>query len=162
MHELDTLFALGEVAIGMAGFSAIVVLFKRRESGRWRAQDADRFNGMLLHAMAAAFFCVLPAFLSALIGAPATLWAVASALLGAQIVLHTGIVLRLPSTRNPTRVAVGLGGLTALGFQLVNVAGVGIPRGFAPYLIGVLWHLLHAGVLFVMLIWVRAEDVEEA
>jgi hypothetical protein len=160
VHELDTLFALGEVAIGMAGFSAIVVLFKRRESGKWRAQDADRFNGMLLHAMAAAFFCALPAVLRALIDATATLWAVASGLLGAQIALHAGIILRLPSTRTPTRAAVGVGGLAALAFQVLNVAGVGVPRGFAPYLIGVLWHLLHAGVLFVMLIWVRAEDVE--
>jgi hypothetical protein len=160
MHELDTLFALGEVAIGMAGFSAIVVLFKRRDSGRWRSQDADRFNGMLIHAMSAAFFCALPAVLEALIEATATLWAVGSALLGTQIALHAGIILHLPSTRTPTRAVVLLGGLAALTFQLLNVAGVGIPRGFAPYLIGVLWHLLHAGVLFVTLVWVRAEDVE--
>jgi len=106
VHELDTLFTLGEVAIGMAGFSAIVVLFKRGDSGRWRADDADRFNGMLIHAMAAAFFCVLPAFLAVLIDAPSRLWVVGSALLGTQIALHTGIVLRLPSTQGPARAVV--------------------------------------------------------
>ena len=59
MSESETLFSIAQVAIGLAGFSAIVVGFKRLESGDWHRADADRFNGMLIHAMCAALFCVL-------------------------------------------------------------------------------------------------------
>jgi len=44
--------------------------------------------------------------------------------------------------------------------QVLNVVGVGASRGFTPYLIGLHRHLLQAGVLFVLLIWVRDEDIE--
>ena len=42
-----------EISVALAGFSAIVVLFRRGESGTWLPRDADRFHGMILHAAAA-------------------------------------------------------------------------------------------------------------
>jgi hypothetical protein len=160
LPELDTLFALAELAVGMAGFSAIVVLFKRRESGRWLPRDADRFNGMVLHAMAGAAFCFLPAFVDVLTGQESTLWRVCSALLGAQIAIHAAIVVRLPSTSMRARALVAGGALVAVTLQVLSVADLWIPNGFTPYLIGLQWHLLQAGVLFVLLIWVRDDDIE--
>lgn len=162
MSELDTLFGLAEIAVGMAGFSAIVVLFKRRDSGKWQPADADRFNGMLIHAMSAALFCVLPALVHALAVQPDTVWSLCSSALGLWIAAHVTLVARLPTTGNVTRVIVAVGGLLAVAFQLANVTDLGIERGFAPYLVGVLWHLFHAGTLFIMLIWVRSEDIEPA
>lgn len=159
LSELDTLFTLAEIAVGMAGFSAIVVLFKRRDSGKWLPSDADRFNGMLIHAMTAAFFCVLPAFADVFVS-PAAIWTACSAVLGVQICVHIGIVVRLPSTSAITRAVVLTGGLIAVALQALNVAGRGIEHGFGPYLIGVLWHLFHAGALFLLLIGVRPGDVE--
>jgi hypothetical protein len=144
----------------MAGFSAIVVLFKRRESGQWLPEDADRFNGMVLHAMAAAIFCFLPAIVEAATGPGPDLWLVCSALLGAQITVHAAIVMRLKSTSTPARALVAGGAFVAAGLQVLNVVGVGASRGFTPYLIGLQRHLLQAGVLFVLLIWVRDEDIE--
>ena len=47
----DVLFTVAEIAVALAGFSAVVVLFKRRDSGRWRAADADRFHGMVVHGV---------------------------------------------------------------------------------------------------------------
>jgi len=160
VDRLDTLFGLAEVAIGMAGFSAIVVIFKRLDSGQWRRDDADRFNGMLIHSMAAAFFCVLPPFLAAFLAEPVTLWRVGSGLLGLQIAVHASLIARLSSTAGIARGVVLAGALVALDFQVLNVTGADAARGFAWYLIGVLWHLLHAGALFVMLVWVRASDVQ--
>ena len=51
--ESDVLFSLAQIAVAFAGFSAIVVLFGRGASGRWRQSHADRFHGMVLHAMVA-------------------------------------------------------------------------------------------------------------
>lgn len=160
LNELDTLFTLAEIAIGMAGFSAIVVLFKRRDSGAWAADDADRFNGMVLHSIAAAFFCILPSVLDVFTGDPAWTWTLGSALLGAQVLAHVVIVLRLPSSSLAVRISVGSMGLLVVVLQLANAAGLGFAREFGPYLVGVLWHMFQAGLLFVSLIWVRAADVE--
>ena len=98
MSESETLFSIAQVAIGLAGFSAIVVGFKRHESGDWRRADADRFNGMLIHSMCAALFCVLPSILDPFAPSASALWTLASALLGLQIAVHASPVLTLSST----------------------------------------------------------------
>ena len=59
-EQTDTLLALAEVAVALAGFSAIVVVLKRGVTGQWTSHDADRFHGMIIHAIAAVVFCLLP------------------------------------------------------------------------------------------------------
>jgi hypothetical protein len=158
--EPSSLFTLAEIAIGMAGFSAIVVMFKRRDSGQWHSADADQFNGMVLHAMAAAFFCVLPAIIEVFTDDPARIWLVGSAILGVQIIAHTAGILGLASTTRATRTVVVVGASAAVILQALNVFGVGFSREFQPYLAGVMWHMLHAGGLFVMLILVRPSEIQ--
>jgi hypothetical protein len=159
VEERATLFTLAEIAIGMAGFSAIVVMFRRRESGTWDAADADRFNGMVLHAVAAAFFCVLPTILHTLTRDAATTWMLGSALLGLGVTVHAGIILWLPTTAGAQIAIVGGGALFVVGLQLANAAGFGYSREFEPYLVGVLWNIINAGHLFLRLVWVRSSDV---
>ena len=159
LDEQGTLFTVAEMAIGMAGFSAIVVMFKRRGSGRWDPADADRFNGMLLHSIAAGFFCILPSVLQTFTREVATTWLLGSAALGLQVLVHTCIVLRLPSSSWRVKALVGILGLLVAALQLANVTRLGFDREFGPYLVGVLWHMFQAGLLFLMLIWVRASDV---
>ncbi len=50
---MDTLLTL-------AGFSAVVVSFKKRDANTWLKLDADRFHGMILHAILA-LLSLLPA-----------------------------------------------------------------------------------------------------
>ena len=57
---MDTFQTLAEVSVAMAGFSSIVVFFKRRETDIWQKSDADRFHGMILHSMLAVLFAFLP------------------------------------------------------------------------------------------------------
>lgn len=153
------LFALAELAVAFAGFSAIVVLFKRRDSGKWLPGDADRFHGMVLHAMAAVFFCALPAIVGVFTTSPDWIWGLASGLLGLQIAAHVILVLSFSTTTGFGRIALGFGLLVA-GLQALNVLEVGFSREFGPYLLGVLWHLFQSGVLFVWLIWIPADAVE--
>lgn len=58
MVETDLLFGLAELSVGLAGFSAIVVLFRRRETGKWRVGDAERFRGIVLHAISAFVYLI--------------------------------------------------------------------------------------------------------
>jgi len=57
---LDTLLPLAEVAITMAGFSAVVVILKKCDTNTKLKLDADRFHGMILHAILA-LLSLLPA-----------------------------------------------------------------------------------------------------
>ena len=157
MPESEALYALAEIAVAMAGFSSIVVLFKRSDSGTWNPADADRFHGMLLHSMAAVFFCLFPSLVAVFAGSEAAVWTIASAVLGAQVLLHSVVIFNLPSTRGAARLAIVLA-LGVVVLQILNILAIHFAREFRPYLVGVLWHLLHAGGLFVGLVWVRSSE----
>jgi hypothetical protein len=157
----DTLHSLAEIAIGLAGFSAIVVIFKRRDRGTWLPEHADRFHGMVVHSMVAALFAFLPEGVAAFTDDPAAIWGLSSALLGAQALAHTALVLGLATTQPLQKVWVGAAGAAVVVLQGLNALGLaGFDREPGAYVIGVLWHLATAGFLFVMLIWVRDEDIE--
>ena len=160
MSEFDTLYSLAEVSIAMAGFAAIVVVFRRRDRGGWHPADADRFNGMLLHAMAAAFFCFLPTALWIFFTAPGRIWAIGSVAMALQVLAHAWTIFRLPTSDGWVRVFLVLP-LLVVALQVMNVLGIGYSAEFRPYLAGVLWHLFQAGLLFVMLIWVRESDLAD-
>lgn len=158
---METLYTLAEIAIGMAGFSAIVVVFKRRDTGSWLAEDADRFNGMILHSIAAVFFCMLPAVIAAFSALDTTIWRIGSAALGLQVLIHTLGILTLSSTGTVALFLTGIFGGAVVLLQALNVSGVFFSGEFGPYLLGVLWHLIHAGGLFVALVWARREVIDD-
>ena len=60
MESSDLFLTLGEIAVTLAGFASIVVVFNRRESGTWERADVSRLRGMLATSLYAAFFSVLP------------------------------------------------------------------------------------------------------
>lgn len=157
---METLYTLAEIAVGMAGFSAIVVVFRRRDSGIWRATDADRFNGMIVHSIAAVFFCVLPAVIASFSGDESRIWRIGSGVLGVQVLVHVVVVLRLSTTPPLGRALVGTFGAAVVGLQALNVSGILFSGAFGPYLLGVVWHLMHAGALFVMLVWVDGGAID--
>ena len=160
-NELDALLTLAEIAIGLAGFSAIVVLFKRGDAGTWRAAHSDRFTGMVVHAMAAALFGVLPLVVEVFAPQPSVLWVWCSGLLAVQVASHTGMVVWLASTGPSARAMVVLGGGAVVLLQGANVFGIGLETGGGPYVVGVIWHLLHAGGLFIALVWIPADVIED-
>lgn len=161
MPEFDTLYTLAEIAVALAGFAAIVVLFKRDDSGRWELADADRFNGMLLHAMAAGFFCILPPLVSVFTSDASLVWTIGSIAIGTQIVAHSWKIFWLPSSTFLVQafLVVPLG---VVILQLLNATGVIYSGEFSPYLVGVLWHVFQSGLLFVSLVFVRASDTQHS
>ncbi len=160
--ETDVLFSLAQVAVAFAGFSAIVVLFGRRDSGRWRRDQADRFHGMVVHAMVAVLFCLLPLLIGVFTPDRALIWNLASALLGIEIVGHVSAVLFMATTTGVlVKLFVSIGYLFGM-VQFMNVAGVEFDHEFRAYLAGVVWHVIMSGLLFVMLVWVPNEHVDSA
>ena len=162
-EQTSVLLSLAQLGVAFAGFAAIVVLFGRGDGGRWKGPDrADRFHGMVVHALVAVLFCVLPLIIDAFAENPTAIWRIGSALLGVEIFAHSTGVLRMATTIGAlARVAVAFGYVVAAQ-QFLNAAGIGLERPFDAYLVGVLWHVIMSGALFLMLIWVPKSDVDPA
>ncbi len=158
---MDGFQSLAEVSIAMAGFSSIVVIFKRRETDTWRKADADRFHGMILHSMLAVLFAFLPfAFTSFDIESSNTFrWC--SSLLAVVTGLQVIVTSRLEASSSIwTRMQVLIGGVFIALLQAFAGLGFFPELGLGIYFGGVLWHLVQAGALFVMLIWIPNSSIE--
>ena len=156
----ETLLALAEVAISLAGFSAIVVVLKRGVTGTWSAYDAGRFHGMLVHSAFAILFCFLPSVTNIVVQDPVTSLHISSGILGVQIIVHCIAVMGMSTSGVSAKVTLGIG----LVFGLVPLAVFtdwGVHRELELYLIGVIWHILQAGTLFVLLIWIPKEEISD-
>lgn len=157
---MDVLLTLAEVSITMAGFSAIVVFFRRREDHRWREKDVGRFRGMVLHTIQASLFCLLPFLFMEFLDESGT-WVICSLLLAAGSALQiAGALLEEGARHLVIKGQLIVTGGVAIGTQIYNVLAGGEPWGLGLYLIGVFWHVFQAAMLFVMLIWITDEYIE--
>ena len=156
----DTLLGLAEVAIALAGFSAIVVVLKRGEAGSWSRVDADRFIGMVIHAVFAVIFCFLPSIVNVIVQDAVTTLHVTCGILGAQILVHTIAVMFFSTSTLVARLSLAFGVLVGL-IQFGAFTDWGIQRELEIYIVGVIWHIVQAGVLFVMLIWIPRAAIED-
>ena len=157
----DVLLDFAEVAIALAGFSAIVVVLKRGAEGKWDAVDADRFHGMVIHSTCAVLFCFLPSIVNVLVQDVVTTLHICCAILGVQIVLHCIGVMFSLTTNLAGKISLAFGFLFA-AVQFAAFTDWGTHRELEFYVLGVIWHIIQAGVLFVMLVWVKSEDMDRA
>jgi hypothetical protein len=153
---VETLNTLAEVAIALAGFSSVVVLFRRRSDGRWDGAEANRFRGMIVHALHAAGFAFVPQILHYFLPGDAMVWAVSSLMLGVSTLLHVSIAGRLElATSRSGAFIVLISGLTIFLLQLANLFSWLGPPGPGLFLVGIFWHTAQAGFLFFVLVGVR-------
>ena len=159
----DTLLALAELAVAITGFASIVLVFQRRESGRWERGGANSFNGMLFHSMTALVFCLLPVVLAAF-GLPAErLWRIASCLLGAVTLVHApfvGLVLLRERPLAERLYVLGLelpiaALLLAFAFGALSRAGAGL------FIAALCAQILQAAILFFRAALVRRDQMED-
>jgi len=158
MQPIETFNVLAEVAVGFAGFASIAVLFRRREEGRWEPEAALRYRAMLGNSLFACAFALLPRVLGAFEIANAPLWITCSGLLLAYVLWRVAVLSRYgrgfisPASRLLLIVMIAAVSL----LQLVNLTGVPVERGPAPYLAGVALLLVNAGINFFQLVSVPA------
>ncbi len=168
MPESDLLLTLAEVSVAFAGFASIVVLFKRRDSGLWRAEDAFRFGIMLEYSLAALFFAVAPVLLGYFeVGRPGV-WAASSAALGLFIVVEAPRgwwsarrLARAGRLNWALNTFIGVLALSSVVALLLNVIEVGFHGEGGPYVAGVCVLLLGAGINFYRLVGVSPGEVAD-
>jgi hypothetical protein len=159
----DILLSLAELAVAITGFAAIVIVFRRRESGHWERLGANSFNGMLFHSMTALSFCLLAVVLEALRLPAAMTLRVASGLLGLVLLVHAPIVAFVLGKGR------GYAGRALLVAGELLVAGVllAVAAGALPQLAGGLFvaalclQILQAAGLFFALGFVRRDEMED-
>lgn len=166
MDFRDELLTVAELAIGIAGFSAVVAAFAHR--GDLQERDIDRFRILITSAGAAVILAFVPSLLSGLGLSGAILWRIAS---GLMVVAGLGgmipfLIRVLRERRNVDHgshissgvvIAVVVPSVANIFVQLGNaLAGLWSPIG-APYLFGVLVWLWSAGAIFIDIVVNRPE-----
>lgn len=155
---MDSLNTLAEVAIAFAGFSSVVVIFRRPSDGGWSAPEANRFTGMIVHALHAAGFAFVPQILLYFLPSDAMVWAVSSLMLGISTLLHVFVAGRLElATSRAGAIVVLISGLLIFALQLANLFSWLGPPGPGLFLVGIFWHTAQAGFLFFVLVSVPPE-----
>ena len=159
MSDQGRLDGLAEVAIALAGFAAIVVVLKGRGEGKWALTDADQFHGMIVHAVVAVLFCLLPRWIYTVISDQTLATVVACVLLGCWTIVHSiGVMVRIVAGLWQ-RLAMALGLLVGAA-QFAAVMAEPLMPPVLLYESGVVWHIAQASLLFLMLVWVRSEAIE--
>ena len=162
---MDHLEVLAEIAIALAGFSAIIVVFRRGSTtGSWEPEDVFRLRIMLQYSLSAAVFALLPAVgveiglhLSTVLRSLSLMLAL---LMLADIYIQLRAVRHLPPrSLNPVLatvfVVVGVAVVAAL---VSNAAGMGLASESGIYLAGVTWLVVSAGLMFFRLIMAPIEQ----
>ena len=158
VESSDFFLTLGEMAVTLAGFASVVVVFNRRETGTWDRADVTRLQGMLGASLSAAFFSMLPVGLHRAGVSEAAVWSVSSFVLSCLmifvVVVIFGKIRSLPSG-SYSRPGFHLmrGSLALVAFLLVlNAFSLGFTGGPAIYILAVALLLVVAGVLFIRMV----------
>jgi len=160
-HAVLTLLGVASVATAISGFSGVVAVFGGRAEGKWSAADRFRTTNMLILSLGACLLSFVP-LLEELFRVPdRTIWMTSSSLLVAfcaAYFVYTMIKLQNPDLRRPGAliawvrivyfICLGL----AIVLQTLNVAGALVERDAAPYITGLIFLLILAGLQFAFLV----------
>ena len=155
----EQLLLLAELSVGLAGFSSIIVVFRRGASGHsWIPEDVFRLRIMLSHSLLGALFAIAPAGLMGL-GIPDNLVISSASLLlalffGTNLILGLRRFQALPagSLSRPIVGVLSFGSLFFMAVAGLNAFFLLPSAGLGPYVASVTWLLISAGVMFYRLV----------
>lgn len=163
MDGSDYLLTTAEVAVALAGFSALIIVLRQSDS---REIPAGLIANLIERSLVAAVLSLLPVLLAGLELSEARLWFTSSGLLGIYIVslAWRGVTIR---RREPgaSELISGPGfafffvlGLFVMVLQFANALGVGVQQSVWWYLVGLTWLIASAGIMFFLSVrfWARA------
>lgn len=158
MEGSEYLYTIAEVSIAVVGFSAVVVVFRRRGGEALSQAELELISFMIERGFAALFLSLLPMLLSH-IGVPtAGVWTVSSGALALYLVIAlirtAAFRWRLPSQAEAELPGRGLSFLLVCGVvlviavQVLNAFDVVVEQSVGWYLLGVTSVLGLAAIIF--------------
>jgi hypothetical protein len=165
MGPSDTLSTVAEIALGLAGFTGVLVVLGR-QPGRLSPTGAFRLIVLLVGSLSALFLALIPLVLhdSGLSGF--VLWRVSSLVMAGSILSSVGfLVPRIRAFQrgeseayNPSiLVVISTGAVLVFVAQILNASGVLWSPGQGAYSLGLLFFLAAGVVQFVRILFVPSE-----
>ena len=165
MNPPETLSTVAELALGLAGFTGVLVVLGR-QPGRFSPAEGLRLAVLLVGSLSALFLSLVPLVLHDFGVSGAHLWRVSSGLMAISVVC-SGAFLAKPVARFRVSKSEAyspwvLGSLTSgaviiLIVQVINLTGLLWPTGPGAYSLGLFFFLAGGVVQFVRILFVRSE-----
>jgi hypothetical protein len=165
MQVSDELLTIAELAIGLAGFSGVVVAFGYR--GNLEEVDRYRFIALLAASFTTAILAFVPLLLNHAGIGDGPIWRTSSAIAIVAQALHArAIVPRMPRVARRSgagapgsilAVISALAGVLLL-LQAANALAWPFSPGPIPYLLGLIVWLLWSAILFGILVLFRPRE----
>ena len=166
MEGSEYLLTCAEVAVALAGFSALVVAIGGRGDSSIESLSRGLVGMLIERSLFAVFFSLVPVLLAGLNVAPAQLWFICSGGLATYIV---SLAWRSAAARRqepwlseflagPAFAILMVLGLLVLLLQVAHAFGLGLRQNVWWYLVGLTWLLLSVAYIFYLAIrrWARA------
>ena len=169
MNPPQTLQTIAEIGVAFAGFSGLVIAF-RRKAGPLSAVHKYRLRVLLALGFAAMFLSLLPDLLSGTGLPSATLWRLAGAtaltfscaFLGWWLTASWRMMRLVPEIFHAAAVLrMTAGHFAIILLLLASVAGVTGKGAMVAYQAALIWYLLHAAQQFSRMLFIqpRARDL---
>jgi len=169
MEHAEALYVIAELALGLAGFSGVVVALGT-SPGSWPVADRLRLAGLLAVSLGALFIALVALLLDNLNVGSDTSWRISSALMS----LH-GLAILLTIIPKAWRITRDTAGLTSpyslfvfipmvvlsSANSIIQAANTIVHQSgnrFGVLFGGLIALLLFGGVLFVRLLFIRRDD----
>jgi hypothetical protein len=161
----DMLGVAAQVAVTLAGFAGVVVVFGSGAVHEWSPVDRFRLRLMLSAASVSLAFCLAGLLLSAADLASATVWSASSAII--VVVVLPGFVANLKTFRKFSGGELAATAASKLTFYSISSAGIGVfllqiynvlvLQAFWPFFAAIVLGILASTVQFARLILIRGE-----
>jgi hypothetical protein len=166
MESEHLLLTAAEVAIALAGFTGIVVVFGSRD-GRWSNVDIVRMKAALGASFGTAFLAFVPSTIHLFGIEGSLLWRISSGIFLVYVV--SVIVWQLGHRKTLTdsdwevlnergRWLMGTAMIGSVVANLCNVLGIGIQPSLKLYFLALLLYMLTGAYLFVRILLVRPRE----
>lgn len=161
MEHQDLLQTFAEVAVGFAGFSAVVSIFDRRAENDDPRIRHGRVRVIVEYSLCVVVFSFIPYLLNATLGAEELAWRVSSgalAIVWSVIGISSGRRARRILGRSALSAAPAFSAITtALGYVgaailALNAAGFSLGSNGASYILGLFFPLLQSALYFLRVV----------
>ena len=155
MQITEIIPTIAELAVTVAGFSAVVVALRRKPVRDWNALDRFHLRVLLQVAALTVIFCIFP-FGALVVFEPETAWKVSLLVYGfVHLIDLASFGFNLPEDMIPiNKVSIGIGTAMALAQIAIGFTGE-MATIQLMYLVTLLWHLATSCLGFARLIYTQ-------
>jgi hypothetical protein len=166
MEPGEILGTAAQIAVALAGFAGVVVVFRRESVHEWSPIDKFRLRLLLMNSVLPLALCMLGLLFLAIKPVPAGIWKWCSGLAFIILVLFAVTSMRifrrlglrqLQSYGRATHFVIYLFAVVGTAVTLLQLYNAAVPGAFWPFLSGIVFQLTAAMFQFMRIILMPPE-----